>query len=111
MSVLRSRLVPLGRPVHLPTLGVRHLHSTILRRTTTPSSSPYPQPGTKKPFWRRRPIIFTCLISPIVVTGSLGLVLGGLLAFDASTSVRSLRFADRSWQPIGIKLGLFKKQS
>lgn len=56
--------------------------SSAIPRLAPPkaSPSPYPQPGTKLPFYRRRPILFTCLVSPIVITVSLGVLTLGLLA-------------------------------
>lgn len=44
-----------------------------------------PHPPGWKPLYRRRPLLFSLLAVPTVITASLGIVLIGLLGYDAST--------------------------
>ncbi|GAA6008884.1 hypothetical protein JCM10207_001757 [Rhodosporidiobolus poonsookiae] len=57
------------------------------RRTL--STSPTPKdpspPARKRPFYRTHPYWTACLVSPFVITGSLGAALLALWAYDAST--------------------------
>ncbi|KAL8277059.1 hypothetical protein RQP46_010593 [Phenoliferia psychrophenolica] len=90
MSILRSRISTLPRPSSRLASPRQLLHSSVARPTTPTApvrSSPSlpPLPGTKLPFYKRRPIIFACLVSPVIITASLGVVVAGLLAYDAST--------------------------
>ncbi|GAA6040145.1 hypothetical protein JCM8097_002052 [Rhodosporidiobolus ruineniae] len=50
-----------------------------------PLPPPPPPPARKRPFWRRHPYTFAFLVSPFLITGSLGAALLGLWAYDAST--------------------------
>lgn len=54
--------------------------------TPTASTSTIIPPLPKKPrFYSRHPIIFSLLAAPIVLSASLGVIVAGLLAYDAST--------------------------
>lgn len=44
-----------------------------------------PKPPGWKPLYKRRPILFTAIASPVVIAGSFAVALAGLFAYDAST--------------------------
>lgn len=66
-----------------PTRSSPLASQVLARRTLFTSKKPKP-PGWK-PFYKRRPILFTAIASPVVITASLGLSLLALFAYDAST--------------------------
>lgn len=55
-----------------------------------------PHPPGWKPLYRRRPLLFGLLATPVLVTGSLGVCLLGLLGYDAST------YADKHLDKVAV---------
>lgn len=78
----------------LQSRGFRNSPRRLAESTPTPPPSGPPPihpplnvtpPAKTKPFYRRHPYAFAFLVSPLVITGSALAVIGGLLAYDATT--------------------------
>lgn len=81
----------------------KYFSSNLIRKNTinptSPLSSPPPPPSTppKRPrFYSRHPIIFSILAFPFILGGSLGTVVAGLLAYDATT------YSDRELEKVNL---------